>query len=83
MCKRHFRPEFLNRLDELVIFDPLSRQQLRAVACMLSQELGQRLAARNVTMKMTDAALDFAVAESYDHCYGARPLRRWLVSFFR
>lgn len=79
MCKRHFRPEFLNRLDELVVFEPLNRTQLREVARMMSGELSQRLAARNVTMKMTDAALDFAVAESYDHLYGARPLRRWLV----
>ena len=80
LCKRHFRPEFLNRLDELVVFDPLTREQLRGIARILVTELAQRLAERNVTMRVTDEGLDFAVAESYDHLYGARPLRRWLVS---
>ena len=79
-CKQHFRPEFLNRLDELVIFSPLEKAQLREVARLMSTELGQRLAERNVTMHVTNSALDFAVAQSYDHLYGARPLRRWLVS---
>lgn len=80
-CQRHFRPEFLNRLDELVIFNPLRKEELREVARMLSKELGQRLAQRNVTMQVSDNALDFAVTQSYDHMYGARPLRRWLVRF--
>ena len=78
-CKQHFRPEFLNRLDELVIFGALGKVQLREVARLMSIELAQRLAERNVTMQVTDSALDFAVAQSYDHLYGARPLRRWLV----
>ena len=78
-CKQHFRPEFLNRLDELVIFSALGKVQLREVARLMSTELAERLAERNVTMHVTDSALDFAVAQSYDHLYGARPLRRWLV----
>ena len=82
-CKQHFRPEFLNRLDELVIFSALGKAELREVARLMSTELAQRLAERNVTMQVTDSALDFAVAQSYDHLYGARPLRRWLVSFLR
>ena len=82
-CRQHFRPEFLNRLDELVIFNPLRKEDLREVARMMSKELAQRLTQRNVTMHITDNALDFAVAQSYDHMYGARPLRRWLVSLYR
>lgn len=79
-CKKFFRPEFINRLDELVLFEPLSPVHLREVARLLVAELAQRLAERNVTMTMTDEGLDFAVKKSYDHLYGARPLRRWLVS---
>ena len=79
MCKKHFRPEFLNRLDELVVFEPLKPEQLREVARLLTRELAERLKERDIAMSVTDAALDYAVAESYDHLYGARPLRRWLV----
>ena len=82
-CKKHFRPEFLNRLDELVMFEPLSQQHLRGVARNMTNELAQRLAERNVTMSVTDEGLDFAVSKSYDHLYGARPLRRWLVSLYK
>lgn len=73
-----FRPEFLNRLDEIVIFDPLERQQLREVARLQSAELNERLKERFISLRLTDAALDYAVSQSYDHLYGARPLRRWL-----
>ena len=79
-CKQFFRPEFLNRLDELVLFEPLSPVHLREVARLMVSELAQRLAERNVTMSMTDEGLNFAVTQAYDHLYGARPMRRWLVS---
>ncbi|KAI7843936.1 hypothetical protein COHA_002475 [Chlorella ohadii] len=78
VVRHHFRPEFLNRVDEIVQFDPLSPQQLREVARLQSSELNQRLKERSITMQLTDAALDYAVSQSYDHMYGARPLRRWL-----
>ncbi|PSC72780.1 chaperone 1 [Micractinium conductrix] len=78
VVRRHFRPEFLNRIDEIVQFDPLSLAQLREVARLQTVELNQRLKDRSITMQLTDAALDYAVAQSYDHNYGARPLRRWL-----
>jgi len=80
-CKQHMRPEFLNRLDDLVVFDPLQRSQLREVARLLTEELAERLSARNVAMQVTDQALDYAVKQSYDPLYGARPIRRWLVRF--
>ncbi|EFN58888.1 hypothetical protein CHLNCDRAFT_56016 [Chlorella variabilis] len=76
--RRHFRPEFLNRIDEVVQFEPLSPAQLRQVARLQAAELNTRLRDRAITMQLTDAALDYAVAQSYDHMYGARPLRRWL-----
>ena len=78
VVKTHFRPELLNRLDEIVVFEPLDKVRLREVARMQAAELNQRLKSKNISLEMTDAALDYVVAESYDHLYGARPLRRWL-----
>lgn len=76
--KKHFRPELLNRLDEIVIFDPLSHDQLRKVARLQMKDVAIRLAERGIALAVTDAALDYILAESYDPVYGARPIRRWL-----
>lgn len=76
--RRFFRPEFLNRLDDVVIFEPLQASQLREVARLMAQDLNTRLASRNITLNMTDAALNYATQVAYDPAYGARPLRRWL-----
>ncbi|KAL8143930.1 hypothetical protein V2J09_016962 [Rumex salicifolius] len=76
--KRHFRPELLNRLDEIVIFDPLSHDQLKKVSRLQMKDVAIRLAERGVALAVTDAALDYILAESYDPVYGARPIRRWL-----
>ena len=78
VVRNNFRPEFLNRLDEMVIFDPLGPGQLREVARLQTLELNKRLVERSITLNMTDDALDYAAKESFDHMYGARPLRRWL-----
>jgi ATP-dependent Clp protease ATP-binding subunit ClpB len=78
IVRQNFRPEFLNRLDEQVIFDPLGQDQLREVARLQTVELNKRLVDRSITLIMKDEALDYAAHESYDHMYGARPLRRWL-----
>lgn len=78
VVKTHFRPKLLDRLDEVVVFEPLNKIRLREVARMQAAELNQRLKSRYNSLDMTDAALDYVVAESYDHLYGARPLRRWL-----
>lgn len=64
--RKHFRPELLNRLDEIVIFDPLSHDQLRKVARLQMKDVAARLAERGVALAVTDAALDLVLAESYD-----------------
>lgn len=64
--RRHFRPELLNRLDEIVVFDPLSHDQLRKVARLQMKDVASRLAERGVALAVTDAALDHVLAVSYD-----------------
>uniref|UniRef100_A0A7C9ELD5 Clp R domain-containing protein n=1 Tax=Opuntia streptacantha TaxID=393608 RepID=A0A7C9ELD5_OPUST len=76
--RRHFKPELLNRLDEIVIFDPLSHEQLRQVARLQMKDVAKRLAERGIALAVTDAALDYILTESYDAVYGARPIRRWM-----
>ncbi|KAF9612252.1 hypothetical protein IFM89_038674 [Coptis chinensis] len=76
--KRHFKPELLNRLDEIVVFDPLSHDQLRKVARLQMKDVASRLAERGIALAVSDAALDVVLSKSYDPVYGARPIRRWL-----
>ncbi|GJM93159.1 hypothetical protein PR202_ga09689 [Eleusine coracana subsp. coracana] len=76
--RKHFRPELLNRLDEIVIFDPLSHEQLRKVARLQMKDVAVRLAERGIALAVTDAALDVILSLSYDPVYGARPIRRWI-----
>ena len=76
--RAHFRPEFLNRLDDVITFAPLSQADLLAVSRLAGAELTSRLATRGVGLAFTGAALAHAVAESYAPEFGARPLRRWL-----
>ncbi|CAI5981145.1 unnamed protein product [Closterium sp. NIES-64] len=76
--KRHFRPELLNRLDEIVVFEPLSLPELRKVARLQMKQVAARLADRGIALAVSDSALDVVLAEAYDPVYGARPLRRWL-----
>lgn len=64
--RKHFRPELLNRLDEVVVFDPLSHDQLRKVSRLQMKDVASRLAERGIALAVTDAALDFVLAESYD-----------------
>jgi len=64
--RRHFKPELLNRLDEVVIFDPLSPEQLRKVARLQMKDVAVRLAERGVALAVSDAALDTVLSESYD-----------------
>jgi ATP-dependent Clp protease ATP-binding subunit ClpB len=74
--RSHFRPEFLNRIDETIIFRSLRTDQLREVVKIQLQELEERLKERKMSLKMSDEALDFLAEVGYDPVYGARPLRR-------
>ncbi|CAM9769062.1 unnamed protein product [Pylaiella littoralis] len=71
-----FRPEFLNRIDEFVIFDRLSAEDMRQISGLELKKVTLRLADRDITLKATDAALDFLSSVGYDPAYGARPLKR-------
>ncbi|MBD2179121.1 ATP-dependent chaperone ClpB [Pseudanabaena sp. FACHB-1998] len=71
-----FRPEFLNRIDEIVIFHALRREELRRIVKLQVQRLEKRLGDRRMTLKLADAALDFIAEVGYDPVYGARPLKR-------
>ncbi|MHA6492515.1 ATP-dependent chaperone ClpB [Pseudomonas borbori] len=72
----HFRPEFINRIDEVVIFEPLAREQIAGIAQIQLDRLRQRLAERELTLELSAEALDKLIAIGYDPVYGARPLKR-------
>ena len=74
--KRAFKPEFLNRIDEVIVFDPLTEEQLREVVETIIAEVAARLADHGVTLELTDSAMDWLVREGFDPVFGARPLRR-------
>jgi ATP-dependent Clp protease ATP-binding subunit ClpB len=72
----HFRPEFINRIDETVVFHPLAKSQIRGIAEIQLQSLRQRLAERGLQLEISDAFMDRLVAAGFDPVYGARPLKR-------
>jgi ATP-dependent Clp protease ATP-binding subunit ClpC len=74
--RRHFRPEFLNRIDEIVLFRGLDPAQLRAITAMLVEQTRQRLAARDIVLRLDDRAIDWLADRGYQPEFGARPLRR-------
>jgi ATP-dependent Clp protease ATP-binding subunit ClpB len=76
--RERFRPEFLNRVDETVLFKPLTQPEIRAIVRLQVQDLQARLADRRITVHVSDAALDLVARRSYDPVYGARPMKRFL-----
>ncbi|MDA9096035.1 ATP-dependent chaperone ClpB [Porticoccaceae bacterium] len=72
----HFRPEFINRVDEVVVFHPLAKDQLRGIASIQIELLSKRLAEHELTLKLSDAVLDKLLEAGFDPVYGARPLKR-------
>jgi ATP-dependent Clp protease ATP-binding subunit ClpB len=72
----HFRPEFINRVDESVVFHPLAIEQIRGIAAIQLRSLQARLAERDLTLELSDAFMDRLVAAGYEPDYGARPLKR-------
>jgi ATP-dependent Clp protease ATP-binding subunit ClpB len=80
MVRRHFKPEFLNRLDDLVVFHSLSTEELTAIVDIQIGQLGRRLAARRLNLEVTAAAKEWLAMGGFDPLYGARPLRRLVQS---
>ena len=76
--KNHFRPEFLNRLDEIIMFKPLTKENIGDIVTLMMRDLNRRLDDKEISVELTDAAKDFIIEEAYDPIYGARPLRRFL-----
>lgn len=74
--RAHFRPEFINRIDEIVVFNNLDKTSIRAIASLQVQALAKRLAPQGIGLKLSDAALDYVAAAGFDPVYGARPLKR-------
>ena len=76
--RNHFRPEFLNRLDEIILFKPLSRENISGIIDLLIADLNKRMEDRELKLELTSQARDFVVEQGYDPIYGARPLKRYL-----
>ena len=76
--KAHFRPEFLNRLDEIILFKPLTKENIGHIIDLLLDELNRRVADREIRIELTDEAKNYIADQGYDPVYGARPLKRYL-----
>jgi ATP-dependent Clp protease ATP-binding subunit ClpC len=79
--ERAFNPEFLNRVDDIIVFHPLNREQIGQIVHIMLKEVRGRLAEENLRLQLTDAALEFLVDHGYDEKFGARPLRRAIQKF--
>ena len=79
--RSHFRPEFLNRLDEIILFKPLTKDFIGSIVSLLIADTNKRLADREIQVSLTDAAKAFVVEHGYDPVYGARPLKRYLQKY--
>ena len=77
----HFRPEFLNRLDEIIMFKPLTKSNIGKIVDLMVGELDKRLADQELSLELTDAAKDQVIENGYDPVYGARPLKRYLQKY--
>ena len=80
LLTRSFRPEFLNRLDEIVFYKPLTKENIKGIVELLISDLQKRLADKQLKLEFTDKAKEFVIANGYDPVYGARPLKRFLQS---
>ncbi|MFR0987432.1 MAG: AAA family ATPase, partial [Frisingicoccus sp.] len=76
--RSHFRPEFLNRLDEIIMFKPLSKDDIHSIIDILMKNLNKRLVDRGISIELDSAARDYIIEQGYDPVYGARPLKRFL-----
>ena len=78
---KHFRPEFINRVDEIVVFHPLGKKQIHAIASIQIERLHARLREKGLQLKLSNAALDYLAAAGFDPVYGARPLKRAIQQY--
>ena len=79
--RAHFRPEFLNRLDEIIMFKPLTKENIGGIVDLLVEDLNRRLKDQELSLRLTDAAKDYIIEGGYDPIYGARPLKRYLQKY--
>ncbi len=77
--RAHFRPEFLNRLDEIIMFKPLTKDNISGIIELMLSDVNKRLADRELSIELSDAAKDFVIEHGYEPAYGARPLKRFLT----
>ena len=80
LLRRSFRPEFLNRVDEIVFYRPLTKENIYGIVDLLVADLEKRLSDKRIGLSVTTAAKDFIISSAYDPTYGARPLKRFLQS---
>ena len=80
LLKSHFRPEFLNRLDEIVFYKPLTKKEIFPIIDLMLKSLQNRLKDKQITLDVTDAAKTYIADNGYDPVYGARPLKRYIQS---
>lgn len=79
--RAHFRPEFLNRLDEIIMFKPLTKENIGGIVDLLVADLNRRLKDQELSLRLTDTAKDYIIEGGYDPVYGARPLKRYLQKY--
>jgi len=79
--RSHFRPEFLNRLDEMILFKPLTKQDIGGIIHLIIADLNERLSDRELRIELTEEAAGFIVENGYDPVYGARPLKRYIQKY--
>ncbi len=80
LLKASFRPEFLNRLDEIVFYKPLQKENIGKIVDLMLEDLKYRLSGKNLSLEVTEAAKDYIIEKGYDPNYGARPLKRLIQS---
>ncbi|MBR6918528.1 MAG: AAA family ATPase, partial [Clostridia bacterium] len=80
LLRRSFKPEFLNRLDEIVFYKPLTKENVVKIVDLIADELKERLEAKQISLTLTDNAKNYIVESAYDPVYGARPLKRFMQS---
>ena len=79
--RAHFRPEFLNRLDEIIMFKPLTKGNIGGIVDLLMADLNRRLKDQELSIELTKAAKDYIIEGGYDPVYGARPLKRYVQKY--